>query len=302
MKQRLFSAIALVLLAIVGAGCGSSDSSVTPSTNKSDSAMIGHDGANIPVGMDHTAVNEGMRIHIEDGQRLRFPGLNTFRFRVMGKDGKELTPDQLKIVHEKLMHFLIVRDDMTQFQHLHPVYESGVWMVTTTMAQPGDYNFYLDIAPKAEDATVLRMSLRIATPTIKKEFPTPNTKQRVMDQDVVATLATAGAWTSGQEKTVVFALTKASKPVSEIDPYLGAFGHLVILRHNAPDEFLHVHPLTEGAPKDGKVSFMTTFTDPGRYTLYAQFSIGGSIRTFPITIDVTGEAAKMMPTNGRRNH
>jgi hypothetical protein len=170
------------------------------------------------------------------------------------------------------------------------------------MAQPGDYNFYFDIAPKNEDVTVLRMSLRIATPTLATQFPIPNSKQQATDQDLTATLTTNGTWKVGEEKMLTFTLTKAGKRVATIDPYLGAFGHLVVLRHNAPEEFLHVHPVTEVAPKDGKVLFMTTFTNPGRYTLYAQFNIGGTVKTFPITVDLVNGVDERVSANGRMHH
>lgn len=301
MKQICLSLVALLSLAIIGVGCGSSQPASSPTPSASDHPMMPHNVATMP-GMAHGAVTAGMRIQLEDGQRLRSPGMNAFRFTVMGKDGKALTPDQLKIAHEKLIHLLVVRDDMTQFQHLHPVYESGAWAVTTTMAQPGDYNFYFDIAPKNEDVTVLRMSLRIATPTLATQFPIPNSKQQATDQDLTATLTTNGTWKVGEEKMLTFTLTKAGKRVATIDPYLGAFGHLVVLRHNAPEEFLHVHPVTEVAPKDGKVLFMTTFTNPGRYTLYAQFNIGGTVKTFPITVDLVNGVDERVSANGRVHH
>ena len=52
--------------------------------------------------------------------------------------------------------------------------------------------------------------------------------------------------------------------------------------------------MTENQPTDGKVIFEGAFPVKGRYTLYTQFNVNGSIKTFPITVDVNevGEAKK----------
>lgn len=43
---------------------------------------------------------------------------------------------------------------------------------------------------------------------------------------------------------------------------------------------------TQTSLMNGMVKFVATFPTAGRYTLYAQFSVDGSIKTFPITVDV----------------
>ena len=70
---------------------------------------------------------------------------------------------------------------------------------------------------------------------------------------------------------------------------MGAFGHVVVIRHGDPDDFIHGHPITDNKPTDGKVVFESEFPLKGTYTIFAQFSINGQVRTFPITVSVDSE-------------
>ena len=130
---------------------------------------------------------------------------------------------------------------------------------------------------------------------------------------------------SGKDMMLHFQVRNAAgKPVDDLEPYLGAMGHLVILSSDTR-AFLHAHPMeggmqsmsgemdhskmdhgsgTTGAPhahsdsgaaphehaapsKGGPdVIFHTNFPEPGRYKLWGQFQHKGRIVTAAFTIDV----------------
>ncbi len=283
--RRPYRLFFLGLVLLVGTGCGKT--SPTPPDP--------HAGHQIEMGQAGATPQAQSRIVFEnDPKNWSKPGPNTFIFRILGKDGADLKDSDLKIVHEKRVHLLLVRDDMTQFQHLHPTYELADgnyrWIAPVLIPEGGDYHLYLDVAPEKEDPTVLHTSFRMGTPTREKMFPVPTEDNAVMTEGIRAALATPSPLTTGGSTRLTFTLTENGQLVKNIDPYLGAFGHVVILRHNAPEDFLHVHPVTQTKPTDGTVEFETTFKTKGRYTLYAQFNVNGSVKTFPITIDV-GEGA-----------
>jgi hypothetical protein len=82
-------------------------------------------------------------------------------------------------------------------------------------------------------------------------------------------------------------------PVTDLQPYLAAYGHLVALR--AGDlAYLHVHP--DGEPGDGRtpagptVVFHTQVPSAGTYRLYFDFQHDGRVRTAEFTVTV-GDAA-----------
>ena len=79
-------------------------------------------------------------------------------------------------------------------------------------------------------------------------------------------------------------MTRAGEPV-DVEPYLGAAGHLVALREGDL-AYLHVHPLAE---RLGEISFAAAFPTTGQYRLFLQFKDAGRVQTAPLTLNVGRE-------------
>jgi hypothetical protein len=91
---------------------------------------------------------------------------------------------------------------------------------------------------------------------------------------------------AAHEETVLTAtVTKGGVPVTDLEPYLGAYGHLVALR-DGDIGYLHVHP-EEGGPGP-EISFRTTFPSAGRYRLFLDFQHGAVVHTAAFTVTVGG--------------
>ncbi len=288
----------MVGLALIGAGCSKANTPASTSQNNpTNNEMMPAETVAAGHGGDHLAKLAGSRIDLENKSNLQ-PGEVTLKFKLYGLDGHEFGDKDLKVAHEKKMHFLMVRDDMTGFQHLHPEYTDGKWQVKTNVSEKGNYQLYVDIVPTEEDAIVLRVPVSIGGDTANAKVPIPNTDLSAEDNGYKAVLKSEGALKTKENVKLTFELTKNGKPVENIDPYLGAFGHVVLLRHTDADDFFHVHPLTESKPTDSKVQFEAQFPVKGRYTLYAQFNVDGSVKTFPITVDVSEEGQVAADTSG----
>ena len=89
-------------------------------------------------------------------------------------------------------------------------------------------------------------------------------------------------------------MQRDGRPVTDLQPYLGAYGHLVVLR-DGDLAYLHVHP---AAPQDGTtpaqgphVRFVTTAPSAGTYRLFLDFRHGSVVRTaaFTVVIDAHEE-------------
>ena len=78
------------------------------------------------------------------------------------------------------------------------------------------------------------------------------------------------------------ALERQGEPV-EVEPYLGADGHLVALREGDL-AFLHVHPVEGGDPAE-PIRFETEFPTAGSYRLFLQFKHEGAIETAEFTTE-----------------
>ncbi|MED4586583.1 hypothetical protein P9578_27900 [Brevibacillus choshinensis] len=73
--------------------------------------------------------------------------------------------------------------------------------------------------------------------------------------------------------TVTFDLDKTN-----LTPYLGALGHVVILNESA-QQYLHVHPAHQEEP-----IFETQFEQLGLYKIWAEFKQNGKVREFPLIV------------------
>jgi hypothetical protein len=97
---------------------------------------------------------------------------------------------------------------------------------------------------------------------------------------------------------LTLSVAKDGKPVTDLQPYLGAYGHLVALREGDL-AYLHVHP--DGTPGDGRtpagpgISFYADVPTAGTYRLYLDFQHAGRVRTAEFTA-VAGPAPAAAPT------
>lgn len=294
----------LAIIALLGAGCAGSSQpeaqkapvSETPKTTENGNQTKPNASATADHATDeHIAKLAGSRVDLKGKNSLK-PGALELSFKLYGEDGHPFGPDDLKIEHEKKMHLLLVRDDMTRFQHLHPEFVNSSWTVKATITDQGVYQMYVDIAPIEEEASVLRVPLTIGGETLNPKSPEPIADWSAQDGGYSAKLSIDQPLKTKETKQWTFAVTKNGQTVTNLKPYLGAYGHVVELRHNDADDFFHVHPVTENHPKDGKVIFEGTFPTKGRYTLYAQFNLPEGVKTFPITVDVA-EDGQSTPSN-----
>jgi hypothetical protein len=203
-------------------------------------------------------------------------GRGTFTFEVLRPDGQALTDYQVE--NEKELHLIAVRTDGAGFQHVHPVRDdAGAWSIDLDLRLPGAWRVFADFVPAgAEQGLTLGLTVQVAgDPYAPRPVAEPSQPVEVDGLRVEL----AGAPVAGRESSVEFAVSRDGQQVTP-DPYLGARGHLVALR-DGDLAYLHVHP------DDDELSFMATFPTPGRYLLYLDFSVDGTVRTAPFTVEVT---------------
>ncbi|HEY1180442.1 MAG TPA: hypothetical protein VGF17_30160 [Phytomonospora sp.] len=203
-------------------------------------------------------------------------------FRILRADGEPAT--EFAVVHEKPMHFFVVRRDFGDYQHLHPAMaEDGTWRVDADFAEPGPYRMYADFtavdAAGTQTAVTLGADLSVSGDYAPKPLMDPATVSTV--DGLTATMA--GTATPAVASPIMFTVARDGKPV-ELQPYLGAFGHLVALR-DGDLGFAHVHPEPQLA--DGAVKFWLTAPTPGTYRLYLDFQVDGKVHTANYVLVVT---------------
>ncbi|MFF2614005.1 hypothetical protein [Kitasatospora sp. NPDC058046] len=206
------------------------------------------------------------------------------RFRILGTDGKPVTAYQQQ--HEKDLHLIVAPRDLSTFQHLHPTLAAdGTWSAQTAVPAAGEYRVFADFTPAgATERLTLGADLHAAGDL--RPAPLPETGRTVTVDGYTVTLG--GDLTPGRSGTLTLGVSKDGRPVTDLQPYLGAYGHLVALR--AGDlAYLHVHPDT-GTPGP-EIGFTTTAPSPGSYRLFLDFKHQDTVHTAAFTVTTEGAAA-----------
>ena len=201
-----------------------------------------------------------------------------FRFRVAGTDGR--TVRAMDVVHERAMHLIVVRRDLTGYQHLHPrLRADGSWSTPLRLPAAGVYRAYADMSVGGRPTT---LATDLFVPGSFRPAALPPPARTAVTGEYAAALS-APALAAGRAATLTYAITRAGRPVDRVEPYLGADGHLVALREGDL-AFLHLHP--EESRAAGTIRFTAQLPSAGRYRLFLQFRHGGRVHTVAHTVVV----------------
>jgi hypothetical protein len=203
------------------------------------------------------------------------------------------------LMHDKLFHLFVISRDMEHFAHIHPEQQAdGSFTIDYTLPEPGHYMVYSDFLPSGSGAQV------VATPIITAgvEPDVIAARARLMpdlpwvrtaDGVKVELTNEVSAFQGGEEIDLVFRFTdaKTEEPVKDLEKYLGAWGHLLILTEDMT-EYVHAHPREEtqpdpNAPPTGgpEILFDALLPKPGKYRAWLQFQRGGRLSTVVFTFD-----------------
>jgi hypothetical protein len=213
-----------------------------------------------------------------------------FSFRIIGPNGAPVTAFDEE--HTKRLHLIVVRRDTTGFQHLHPVMTAdGTWRVPLTVPTAGSYRAFADFTPTGAGPLTLGVDLAAAG----EQTPVRHQPARTAQLDGYQ-VQLEGELVPGAASPLTLTVSRAGVPVTDLQPYLGAYGHLVALREGDL-AYLHVHPY--GAPGDGRtaagpqIRFLAEVPSAATYRLFLDFQHAGTVRTaeFTVPTGAVGELA-----------
>ncbi|MEK9159247.1 MAG: hypothetical protein AAB383_00805 [Patescibacteria group bacterium] len=235
-----------------------------------------------------------------------------FTYKIKNDLGEVLK--DFEVAHEKIMHFILVRKDLQEFQHVHPTYNenSGEFSINLVFAEAGPYRLFPDFTPGADNLQQLPV-------TLSYDLDVGDTSAYVSENLLANTLPVDMAESYEVEYTfdqlnlepqgpVEYTLTikKNGQIVDTLEPYLGAMGHSVILREGAVD-FIHAHAESAGhdmssmgeMSETSSISFATNFPEAGMYKIFTQFQHEEKVVTTEYIIEVGGleEAASQAETS-----
>ncbi|MFC8083024.1 hypothetical protein [Streptomyces sp. NPDC057340] len=206
------------------------------------------------------------------------------RFTVRDARGEAVTAYQRE--HDKELHLVLASRDLVTYRHLHPTRAAdGTWSTPVDLPAAGGYRVFADFTPAGKGAENLTLGADLAASGhyAPARLPAPNGTARVDGYQVEL----AGSLRPGKASELKLKVSRDGEPVNDLQPYLGAYGHLVALR--AGDlAYLHVHP--NGEPGDGttepgpEISFTATAPSAGAYRLFLDFRHGGEVHTAAFTV------------------
>lgn len=222
----------------------------------------------------------------------------------------------LEQVHERPMHLIVVSDDLSEFDHIHPELTAGDrYEVVHTFKHGGRYRLYADFTPPGAAQRIETFELIIGGKPRPSVPLVADVARAKMADGLRFSLASKQPLRAGEDIELTVAVSDAAtgKAVNNLEPYLGAWAHFVII-DDRKQNFIHAHPLETGVatdtqalahthtaqppgPSPSEIRFLASFPQPGLYKLWAQFQRGGQVLIQAFTLQVgAAQASQTLAT------
>jgi hypothetical protein len=222
---------------------------------------------------------------------------------------------KFEVVHDRQYHLFVISQNMEYFQHIHPQQRpDGIWAIDLTLPRAGYYKVLSDFLPVGGSTQF------IARPLVTSGYMgdlagdsahliADTFHKKIVDEVTAEVSFDPPTFVAGLYGHLTFNLTDTAsgRPITDLQPYLGAFGHTLIMSEDM-GEYVHSHPLDtstvsdESGPKSfmlpagvdpetlrggPEVTFEGLMPKPGRYRAWTQFRRNNKLYTFATTFNVT---------------
>ena len=198
-------------------------------------------------------------------------------FAIKDSGGQPVT--SFATVHEKQLHLIVVRRDLTGYQHLHPAMATdGTWSVQADLTRAGVWRIFADFTALAQSGaqSALTLGYDLTVPGDYRPAGIPAVaRESTVDGQ---TVTYEGTLNVGATAPLLFRVAGAT-----LEAYLGSYGHLVALR-DKDLAYIHVHP--EAQLSGGAVKFWMAAPSPGTYRMFFDYQVAGKVRTAEFTLVV----------------
>ena len=195
-------------------------------------------------------------------------------------------------VHERIFHLFVVSDDLAEFDHIHPeLGKKGSLEVDLTLRRAGRYQLYADFVPADGTPQLLARTVytsgHIDDPASNRPRLEPDTVPKHAGGSLVELQLPPGPGLIAGESQAFrlhFRDGKSGVPVTDLEPYLGAPAHLLVVSSDLVDA-AHSHPAVQFSSVNGPdVVFEAVFPRPGIYRMWVQFQRQGRVELAAFTV------------------
>jgi DMSO/TMAO reductase YedYZ heme-binding membrane subunit len=202
------------------------------------------------------------------------------------------------INQEKLMHMVVVSNDLTYFEHTHPQLVSSDFTISTTFPANDLYHIYLNFFPEGGSEQQFAFSYKVGNPGILKApaMQPDATLEKTFGQYKVAITGEpflADDMTGGTQILKYLITDTSGLPITNLEQYLGSFGHLILINEQTY-EYIHIHPvqtrlLAKGELGGPEVNFVSLALSgrpitPGVYKAFGEFKHNSEVFVTNFTI------------------
>jgi hypothetical protein len=269
-----------VLFAALVVGCGQKHDDHAAKGEKPHEAAGGHaHGGDEHAG--HKAALTALDLQTRDG--LKAGTAAKLRFTVPDAGGKPVKA--FAVAHDAKVHFILIRQGLDTFAHLHPEVDAatGVLSAEYTFPKGGVYHLFADYQEPGGMPMTATTRVEVggdASPAAVLKADVPGL---LVGEMIAAKVSVDGA-KAGAEAKVRFEILDGDKPATDLEPYMGAMGHLVIVSADGK-QYVHAHP-DENSEAKNVVTFGAAFPSPGLYKGWGQFNRGGQVRIVPFVVRI----------------
>lgn len=210
------------------------------------------------------------------------------RFRVRDPHTGQVVR-RFDLMHEKRLHFFVISQALDYFAHVHPrLRPDGVFVQTVDLPRPGAYRLIADFMPTGGAPQLLQQTITtigFAGSVLPGAAPPVDLAPKVVDG--VRITPTIPQPTGGREQLLTFHLADAATghPITDLEPFLGATGHLLLASADF-QSVAHSHPVAALSRAFGPdVVFQAVFPRAGIYKVWAQFQRHGQVLTAAFVVN-----------------
>lgn len=225
--------------------------------------------------------------------------------------GKIAGPIQdLGIYHDRILHMIIIGEDLKTFAHIHtedlaPVTpemkKEGKFPLRYTFTKAGHYTVVVNYIQGGRELSQQSFLEVGGDPKMEKYAPPTDASDQQTAGDFNGyrvTLQKPDTIKAGDLQKLTYVVEKDGKPMTDLEPYLGAAMHLAIVRHDL-GRIIHTHGQvylpgsaffqqlfqnyvnyhSHFVPDHfgPKIQARITFPQPGLYQLFGEFKVQGKV-------------------------
>jgi hypothetical protein len=203
------------------------------------------------------------------------------------KDSSQKNIAKFDLTHEKLMHLIIVSEDLSYFEHIHPNYKGeGLFTAQLNFPFSGKFKLISEFSPKGYSDKIEKYLVSVdgdnhQNVVLQKD----DSFIKIIDGKEVTLSFKSPEVKANTDVSLTFTLKDAlsKKEINNLQPYLGTTGHLVVINPST-DYYTHEHSME--ASNGPNVTFTTNFPKPGLYKIWGQVQIDNKVLTIPFSLQV----------------